>query len=259
VAFRTRRRRKPRVIWLPTFGGQNVDGEVDSDYTGIRGVLNVDTEEIVWDAFPLTFDYSFDAVSQQAYGAVGFPADLQSIVSGNEWKLRRIVGKAFLWANADELDSPVVQAPLVDCAVGFMVCNTLDDGSPTTDFTEVNPLAQESMEDPWIWRRRWLLNPYNLISQANPLNDPTISNFAYASLPGSNVGYGSAVDGPHIDQKTARRIHRGQRLFCVVATRPHLNALNADFAAYGLQYLIDYRLLGSLAPRSAGNRGNAAR
>jgi len=257
VAFRTRRRRKPRVIWMPTYGGLNPDASPDTTFTGIRGVLNVDTEEVIYDAFPLTFDYSFDANLQQQAAAVGYPGSLHDIVSGNEWKLRRIVGKCFLWASGDETDSPVVQAALVDVAVGFIVCNTEDDGSPTTDFNTCNPLSQEGSEDPWIWRRRWLLNPYNPPTLGTDTSN--IGFFANSSIPQFNGQYGSVADGPHIDQKTSRRIHRSQRLFCVIATRPHLVQISSDFAAYSLQYLLDYRLLGSLAPRSAGNRGNAAR
>jgi len=258
VAFRTRRRRKPRVIWMPTYGGLNPDSDPTTAYSGIRGVLNYDTEEVFYDAFPLTFDYSFDAVNEQQAAAVGYPQSLQDIVSGNEWKLRRIVGKIILWVQGDETDSPVVQAALCDCAVGFIVCNTYDDGAPTTDFNEVNPLAQESSEDPWIWRRRWMLNPYG---NPTPIGSD-VSNlglWAYSGLPQSNVSYGSVADGPHIDQKTSRRIHRQQRLFCVVAARPHMPSISSDFAAHSLNYFLDYRLLGSLAPRSAGNRGNAAR
>jgi len=244
---------------MPTFGGANFDDDTTA-WQGVRGSINVDTEEVIYDAFPLTFDYSADAVDAQN-NAINQPLvqSLQDIVSGNEWKLRRIVGKAFLWASGDETDSPVVQPALVDCAVGFIVCNTDDDAAPTTFFPEVNPLAQQSAEDPWIWRRRWLLNPYPNLPAAPVTGDSTIGNFGYSGWPGTTGGYGSVMDGPHIDQKTSRRIHRSERLYCVIACRAHLLTLGQDFAAFNLQYLIDYRLLGSLAPRSAGNRGNASR
>jgi len=243
---------------MPTYGGPSESG--DTSWAGVRGQVTLDGSDydIQYDAFPLTFDAGFDAPNEQALQVASIPHSLEDVVKGNEWRLRRIVGKSFIWVLGDELDSPAVQGALVDCAVGFIVCKTDDDGTPDTWFPEVNPLSQFSADDPWIWRRRWLLNPYS----ASDVRDSTVSlmnNFPYADIPGSNINCGSAVDGPHIDQKTARRIHRNERLFCVVAARPHTVNFVDDYGAVVLQYLLDYRLLGSLVGSAIGNRGNASR
>jgi len=249
---------------MPTFGGANADSEVENEFPtffpGIRGQLQVTSQNVAWDAFPLTFDYGFDSANEQANLPIGLEKSLADITSGNEWRLRRIVGKCFIHALADETDDPATQTSLCDVALGFMVCNTDDDGTPTTNFDEVNPLAQESMEDPWIWRRRWVLNPYGNMLALNFQNNIQDA-YGAATYPQTNAGYGSAVDGPHIDQKTARRIHRQQRLFAIIATRAwsDFESVAVPIGTYTMYYNLDYRLLGSIGARAVGNRGFAAR
>ena len=148
---------------------------------------------------------------------------------------------------------------LVDVALGFIVCKTYDDGAPLTDFNEVNPLSQDSMEDPWIWRRRWLLNPQQGLL-------PGVTNIAGTNAPytwqapASTMGYGSVLDGPHIDAKTARVIHRQERLFGVLAARRYYNDVTpTNELDQSVVMLLDYRLLGSLRGQAYGNRGNTSR
>jgi len=85
----------------------------------------------------------------------------------------------------------------------------------------------------------------------------------YFGLPKSNVLYGSVADGPHIDAKTARVIHRSERLFGVLAARRYMGDFDitpeTQFTDTHVRLLLDYRLLGSLRGTSYGNRGNAAR
>jgi len=247
---------------MPGFRAETVGEEVSgTDPAGVQGGINIPADgSIVWDAFALTWDYTVD-VSDQPDLSVSVPSgSLLDLTAGNEWRLRRIVGKAFLGAASDELDDPPANQSLIDAAVAFIVCKTYDDGAPLTDFNEVNPLTVEAYDDPWIWRRRWVLNPFALIPY-HSTNDGTTSNigrYAYLNFPNTTAGYGSAVDGPHIDQKTARRIHRQERLFCVIAARS-LKWNLLDTAEQRLQYLIDYRLLGTVSGRSSGNRRNASR
>lgn len=229
---------------------------VDGSLASNTGVADFNT--IVYDAFPLTFDQSVDATGFDA--SVPDPEQnptLADIVAGNEWRLRRIVGKFFCYVESDEIDSPAVQGTNQVVGLGFLVCKTYDDGAPLTDFTEVNPLAQNSMDDPWIWRRTWVLSPHG--PAAFNVTDDLRNNIAWSGFPKNTAGYGSAVDGPHIDQKTARRIHRGERLFAVVATRQwRLDPIGAGPETV-IRYHLDYRLLGSVVRGSAGNRRNASR
>jgi len=264
MAFRTRRRRKPLVQWLPTQHTSVGAGVADAAAPGgVQGQLGnsgltADFGEIIYDAFPLTFDSSIQSIA--VLSTASEPEQnptLADIVGGNEYRLRRIVGKFHAFARQDETDSPSVNGSIVRCGLGFIVCNTYDDGTPLTDFTEVNPLAANSMEDPWIWRRTWMLNPAGDFTFN--VSDDLRNNLSASNMPVSTAGYGSAVDGPHIDQKTARRITRGQRLFAVVAcTQWRLDSLN-PYADTQVTYFLDYRLLGSIHKAAAGNRRRASR
>jgi len=255
--MRRTRRRKPAVQWMPGFRAEQVGETAEgSDPGGVQGSLNLEPSgEVIYDAFGLTWDWSKD-VNDANDPIASIPQySLKDIVGGNEWRLRRLVGKFFCWGSSDETDDPATFQSLVDVALGFIVCKTYDDGAPTTAFEEVNPLALESFDDPWIWRRRWVLNPYGIPPFASSLD--TRGTYGFAGVPNSTAGYGSAVDGPHIDQKTARRIHRNERLFAVIAARQFSNYEGS--AACRIDYLLDYRLLGSVLSTSSGNRRNASR
>jgi len=263
VARRTRRRR-PSVQWLPTLGlsvGSSIGQYARPG--GVEGTLQTtglvtDTNQVIWDAFSLTYDYSFESTAVVLTSVdPEYQPSLQDLVSGNEYRLRRIVGKFFAHASSDELDSPAVQGAIVHAGLGFIISKTYDDGSPSTDFNEVNPLANNSTEDPWIWRRHWMLSPYGTYGFDNASD--LRGNYAVANYPKNTAGYGSAVDGPHIDQKTARRIHRSERLFAVVAIREWKGDEGSACAPLRLDYCLDYRLLGSLMKGSAGNKRNASR
>jgi len=254
---------------MPTFGGAPIaDPEwVTNPWPGISVELSLNQDDpqedgVIWDAFPLTFDVSEEAVNAQSDPD---KRTLRDIVQGNEWRLRRLVGKAFITCSHGVQGATL--SPALDVALGFIVCNTYDDGAPVTDFNEVNPLAQNSMEDPWFWRRRWLLHPYgtpNYTSLAsNTATIDTRNTPNLWGLPQTNVDYGSVADGPHIDAKTARVIHRSERLFGVLAARRYYGEIGVNpetqFQDTHVNMLLDYRLLGSLRGTSYGNRGNAAR
>lgn len=266
MARRFARRRKPRVAWLPVFGGSRIDaGEDAAPFPGIEASLSFPagppTKEVIWDAFPLTFDETESAAQTQADPT---KVTLRDIVQGNEWKLRRIVGKAFISVGLTTPNDGF--RPLYQVGLGFIVCKTYDDGAPLTDFNDVNPLSQESMEDPWIWRRTWLL------SDANAATYGTFNNLNIAStaiipntwrFPVNTALYGSVADGPHIDAKSQRRIHRSERLFGVLAMRRYWGTIDVSEVELvpdaTCQLLLDYRLVGSLGAQSYGNRGNTSR
>lgn len=261
MARRFGKRRRPRVAWFPTFGGARITEAESAPYPGIDFEQDVNDSkpngDIFWEAQALTFDTSESAVQAQSD-----PADktLKDIVAGNEWRLRRLVGKIFVYtlpfAKGDAADT------LIDAAFGIIVCKTYDDGAPLTDFSEVNPLSQESMEDPWVWRRRWIFNPAGPLSNTVPTTGDLSNNFAYTDIPASNIRYGSVADGPHLDAKSNRIIHRSERLFAVFACRalnPLTEPWNSSFRFTRVRAFFDYRILGSLKSSSYGNRGNMSR
>lgn len=259
--MRRRTKRRPRVAWFPTFGGTRITEAESAPFPGIEQEFDIDDTkpngDVFWDAVALTFDTSESAVQAQSDPDA---KTLRDLIQGNEYRLRRIVGKIFIhvlpFAKGESADT------LIDAAFGFIVCKTYDDGIPLTDFSEVNPLSQESMEDPWIWRRRWILNPAGPIINNIPTTGDLSNSLGYSDYPASNMRYGSVLDGPHIDAKSNRRVHRSERLFAVLAARnlnPQTEPWNSNFRPTKLRALLDYRLLGSLGSQQYGNRGNMAR
>jgi len=255
MARRFGRRRKPLVQWLPVFGeGGNENNEAAP---GIRSelILSGNPDETRIDAVGLTFDYTDSAETAQAAGDDN--RTLRDLVSGSAYRLRRIVGKCFAsWYNntgSDDANWPSA----IDYAAGFMVVRTDDNGNPYTDFEEVHPLSQDSAEDPWIWRRRWILSTFRGFTSSSV----AVPRIHWGmGFPNSTADYGSVADGPHIDQKTARVVGRQERLFFIQAARI-LDPLEQGSVPNpgGLVTYLDYRLLGSLMSTTTGNRRNASR
>lgn len=258
--MRRSRKRRPRVAWFPIFGAAPITEATSNPAPGLEQVFEVDNfvpnGDVVWDATALTFD-----ISEGAFAAQNDPnaKTLRDIIQGNEWRLRRIVGKAFIHVTSGTQGATA--GTLADVALGFIVVKTDDDGNPTTDFSVVNPLAQDSMEDPWIWRRRWLLQPSGLHYPTVPNTGDLRNSYQYVQYPSTTAGYGSVMDGPHIDAKIGRRIHRSERLYSVLAARKWNPAIGTGTAVvdFRVTSLLDYRILGSLGSSSYGNRGNTSR
>lgn len=244
-----RRRRKPKVVWLPNFGAGFADPQV-RQVAGVNGftfAIQTNGTQVVTAAQSLTFD--FDAEQFLAANVLPSLSDFE----GKGYRLRRIVGKCF--AGADHIQPPQGQtkAPAVLFGAGFIVLRTNpENGQPTAavNSNAVTPIGVDSTDDPWIWRRVWTF------STGAP-GDNSATDNAFGQQVGANSVYGSVADGPHIDQKTARVIKRDERLFFVISIRqlPLLTNYNNDTLVTGY---LDYRLLASMRLDS-GNRRNASR
>lgn len=228
-------------------------------------LTNNGTEQggIDWLVAPVTFDTQINPEEAQTGVALGaIPPTLRDLVSGSEWALRRVVGKCFVTvASGAGTASPSTRAPAIEVGCGLIVCNTDENGAPTTDFDDVNPLAQQTAEDPWVWMRHWLLGTVGNAVGVPSDGSGTLPKWeAAGQLPLNNTRYGSVMDGPHVDQKTARRIHRDQRLFFVLASRPTYLTDVDDPTTEQIEVYARYmfRFLGNTIA-SRGNRGNAAR
>jgi len=248
---------------MPTFGDISGDPELPRAIGIYSRIPIAGDGHIRWDVTSVTFD---DTKSQQFVTQDEY--SLHDMVGGNAWRLRRIVGK--LWAHWYRQPSEEgKQPPLIDYAAGFIVGKSDDEGSATADFDEVNPLAQEGSDDPWIWRRRWLLSTGPEKAQPSVSNYNTFSTnqvnvedyYDMMAYPSSTAYYGSVADGPHIDQKTARVIDRQERLLFVQAAR--YRSLGGELTTYAapgeLISFLDYRLVGSIRSSAPGNRRNASR
>lgn len=268
MARRFARRRKPRVVWLPMLG--NAQGtELETWDTAWGTPINVPVAgdgSIRYDIAEVTFDAPLSASEAASGDRAG---RLHDIVSGNAYRLRRLVGKIHIGFNPGrQTEEFYTYMPACDVAAGFMVLRTDPDGAPTADLDEVNPLTRDSAEDPWIWRRRWLFgtggtslnNQSDQYTAFNNTPNPVQGDFALTNFPATTAGYGSVADGPHIDQKTGRVIGEQESLFFFIATRryawvPSSGLVMPDGLITGH---LDLRLLASLRT-SQGNRRNASR
>lgn len=234
------RRRRRAVTWLPTLG---TAGPVETNDNASGRAFSLDTPpdgttEVAITA--LTFDVPRDADS------AALTIDTLADIIGSEYMLRRIVGKCF--ANS-LLDSEGPAAILF--GAGFFVARAADEQqaqegnqpigsqSPSERVENYNPLSDDCIREPWIWRRVWILGRDGAGEGA-------------PSFPSTTVGYGSVQDGPHIDAQTMRRVGNDERLWFAVAARNFPIAVASTSPGQIFGYL-DYRLLGSLL--KARNRG----
>lgn len=236
------RRRKPAVAWLPLIGQGDQSG-----FSYIASTIGVATGG----ALSTTIHSLVTDVPAEAAQTV----QVQSLADYQEsgYRLRRIVGKLYCSYEQSVGTEGVTIYPEA-CLVGAgLIILRVDptNGAPLMAATPsyYSPLALNNTRDPWIWRRTWLLS--------NDFADEGVVRSAMEEFPRTNAEYGSAYDGPHIDQKTARRVSTEERLFLIVSTSAPQNGL-VDNTAGLLRYVYEARYLSSPL-RVMGNRRNASR
>lgn len=269
-----RRRRKPRVVWLPQTNANvlSADGSQNTDTVYNLALVNgqgpTGTSTVV--EIPLVLD------AQTAIEDTG--ATLADIESSG-YRLRRIVGKVWIQCGQTEPHdggSGATATPLsAIVTAGIIVRHArTDTGASTaigagTSVHEVNPGLILNTGDPWVWRRSWLVG--NNWAQGNLM---TINNIAAIiagtggplfqpinRVPENNyMEYaGGNADGPHIDQKTARIVGPEERLFLdVSATVLGEAVVQPEESPLTIAVITDLRVLGSLRT-NAGNRRNSSR
>lgn len=238
MAFR--RRRKPSVAWLPHV--QHDDNTPNLGFwKGTHGV------SALGDATTTTIlSATLDIPAEANRPNIPSLADFE----GSGYRLRRIVGKVFLGYDNNQLAPPTTYPIAALLGVGWIILRVdPTTGAPLLAGTPnaYSPLTLDNNRDPWIWRRTWVL-------QTDFSNQAAAAQNSW-QFPRTNADYGSVQDGPHMDQKTARRVSTEERLFCIISAT-NISG-NAD-AAVGVRYIIDYRILASPI-KVMGNRRNASR
>lgn len=268
-----RRRFKPKLQWFPTIG---TDIEVNQESVGILSGIKLNllidpNGDPTTYQFPLTFDQSQDEQLQNAIGGGATPSlsDLQN----ESWRLRRCVGKFFAsFLTEDTTLMNDSSPPAVLVGAGLMVNKVDPNGAPlVTNLTpqQWNVLSNQTITDPWIWRRVWLLGQNyqqwrslydGAISPGEPRNagEGGVDEVGCTLFPQTTADFGSAEDGPHFDAKTNRIIGPDDRLFLWITTQAYPGDTNLPYEVGGGVFgYVDYRLLGSLMKST--NRRNASR
>lgn len=151
-----------------------------------------------------------------------------------------------------QVQPPQPTTSAVTCVMGlaFMIARVDESGgAPLRPTDQYSPLRLDNIQDPFIWRRTWVLT-----------NDFALLNLGIAAqsvwnFPRSNADYGSVMDGPHIDARTARAVKDEERLIAIISAT---NIGGSVDTSGEVRWTLDWRLLAS-ALRSAGNRHNASR
>lgn len=253
-----RRRRRARPLWFPPLGSivNGVDKIIGGTTFNVPVLANTDT----FAAFlPLTFDQG----QEDNLAAVGQKtlADLMS----SAWRLRRMITNVFGTYNLTgegALDVVANQPKGAAFAVGTMVLAADATGTP---LQIPDPLLQGNYDDPWIWRRVWVLGQDMKLRrnsagalEGGPATGGAVLDVdsAFGHFPWSTTDYGYLAGGAHIDQKTNRVIGPEQRLFMIFSTKAL--SLNTVFTVdASITGFLEYRLLGGL--QRSSNRRNASR
>jgi len=263
-----RRRRKFKGLWLPNLGTVDAEGDNIALTAGRElelAVSSLATTPAVG-VIPLTFDQPQEAQTLQP----NVPLVYQI---GNGYSLRRIVGKFFadfrsaIPPTAAHAETPGVIVPAALYTVGLFIARAEDEniaadlpiGALSGDslLENYNPDQVNTIREPWIWRRQWILgNP--LLRQFLDVNfsnlTPIDPNLAAAYYPSNTGAYGSVWDGPHIDSRTRRRVTSDDRLWLAASLQAYPRRSAGYTEPFQVNLHFDYRLFGAL--RRDRNRGN---
>lgn len=275
-----RRRRRAKYTWFPIIGSAG-PAETDDNWSTLNGLFRVEANGTTFVAInPIVPDVPLegDDIDTSAGGQL-----VQAI--GQEYIVKRIVGKAHLGVSGPLDDPPTTIFPkTVLIGMGIFVARANDRqvgggqntpiGSATAAerIENYSPLSEDVIREPWMWRRTWVLSTgrgqggaaaagpqFGIVANGA---DVSFVQHIQAGAPKTNAGYGSALDGPHFDIKSARRVRTDERLWLAIATR----SLDQEFSGAvptqaldggpggGVALVFDFRVLGAL--RKAKNRSN---
>ncbi len=251
-----RKRRKQKVTWFPLLGFGYGDSQNTWNVTGLASLSNTDQEllkivPLVWDA-PL--ESAGAGGSDQAHQLVDFV--------GNEYSLKRIVGKFLAWIDS-ETNTGANGPQAIQVVMGLFVARADDSSGALGQDVPIgfggadtaslySPDHLDTAREPWIFRRRWVLGN-NLFGGDGSDADHPVQGAHYFPFTTAS-GYGAGIfDGPNVDAKIGRRIGNDDRLFMAISVKPFPLGFEWNSTAnFALRWSFDARVLGTL--RKARNR-----
>jgi len=249
------RRRRSRGTWFPTIGTSILESPVADDTVSGRQfnlALGVGVTGITTVITPITQD-------EPQEGELGGSGQGLADIIGSEYILQRIVGKCYIERTVTLNSLFRDTNPAVLVGAGFFVARandfSLNPDLPVGSATEAerssnfSPLEQDTMREPWVWRRVWILGSAGRAPLANDLalaNDVQTINTSAANYPSSTALYGSVADGPHIDSRVKRRVSQDDRLWFAVSVCTFPVNVPTQTEPVNMIGYLDYRLFGSL-------------
>lgn len=247
-----RRRTRPRVVWLPQTNRNGI-GNLTTTFNLVVQSVSGTSGSSVTTEIPIVLD------NQQI--ATGTTDSSLADIESSGYRLRRIVGKVWCQLAQSDPNLGTVTTQSIIATAGFMVrkatAATGDSYAAAVGATEVDPALIGNTGDPWIWRRSWVLGD-NHAAGVTFGNPPDVKPLQF--FPAQNWGsYGGGIaEGPHVDQKTARKVGPEERLFLDLTATVLGESLAQPGVAATVAWFTDLRVLGSLQT-SSGNRGNSTR
>jgi len=243
-------RRKRRYTWFPILGTQFGGGTENLGvFFNQLDTISPVRRDLVSNTVvtALVPDFSSENTADATTGDA-FVSTLRDRVEGQDWLLKRLVGKIFV-QNNQVLTSETEGWPYALVKAGFFVARADDDNQGVCSLaaTEASPWGIQNVMNPWIWQRSWMLS--------NPgWGDASVGNSAGwpGRAPCTNYGgYGSGVmDGPHIDSRVARRITKEHRLWFAITALGWAATGNPNVdvgaQAANISYTLDLRVLGAM-------------
>jgi len=241
------RRKRPRVTWLP----QDLNNRLGTAPSAATSPVDSSTiiATLTGPSLGQTpFTAVIPLVKDESSGNVASATSTLADIESSGYRLRRIVGKVVILVGQNVANDPS-DGTLYAVTAGIIVLKCSNGVIPNIAAVAIDPATLQTTEDPWVWRRQWVLSD---VLGANALSRNLIA-------PSSNItSYGAGVaDGPHVDQKTARIINQDERLFLVVSVAGVDGSAQAPNPGL-LALLADFRFLATMRT-TVGNRRNASR
>lgn len=237
-----RSRRKQRVVWLPPDPNNRIaqQGPVGPTFNSL-GTAEIITAQNPGDFAGTAFPVAGDIGNADNFVMDG--AHSLSDLFNSGYRLRRICGQLFVCCRQRQYQD-VLSATNWLVTAAFQVMRVDTTGNPV-DAQAAAPDILVNQDNPWIWRRSWLMTNFGAFTPGP--DDP------YGSV--SNLGL-SVREGTFVDQKTARIVGPDERLFMNVQVTTLNGSGGVDLT--GIQLYWNLRFVASLKT-NLGNRRNASR
>lgn len=245
---RFRRTRGNKGVWFPVNGEVISSGEdswYDATTTFQLGPVPADRSEGPSQTIiPVTNDQTF------AQGPAPQPGiqSLRDVVEGQNWLLKTLVGNVTVFCNnsVSNGDPFAFNARWVHVLVGcgFFVARAQDEnpGFPDLTFNDTDVLNGNNIQNPWIWRRTWILdNPSNYFEfETGRTSDWQTSSNRELTDP----------QGPFFQTKSVRRIRREERLWFAASAigwdGERISVSGADNLQSTVDIHLDLRIFGKM-------------
>lgn len=254
-------------------GQDRASGEITFTVNQVEQELQLDEDSgLTWAAVPLTWDSPQEPTANQV-DEIG--TSLSDIV-GSEYICDRIIGHQFVHRsvtiNNDATPVPTDWACVTAMSAIFVARagdSGVDSGAENLPIgwqdadgsnagRDYNPLLIDSIREPWMMRKQWLLGRLNVEAAlaARQLDGTPASglviNDSGGMYPENNVSYGTLFDH-QVDVKSKRHVRLDERLWWVVAAMPAMDGEAATSPTH-IHFLMDVRIHGRIV--KARQRGS---